>query len=144
MASLLFLFSNISWTNRNMLGDENITRNPIIPENTSKRKFLIWQQMNLTIVDLAVLILFAGIGIGICLLMWKLSIGLKIVGILVASFFIIMGFLLNSKSQFHNKKIYVVIFEGIIFLFINRKYKLESKNCTTNLIPYLKIEDNYI
>ncbi len=121
-----------------------MTRNPVIPENTNKRKFLVIQQLNLTIIDLAVFVLFCGIGVGLCLYFWNLGPAFRIIGILIAAIFIVIGFLLNTKSQTHNKKIYAVIFEGIIFIFINKKYDINSKNSTVNLIPYEKIEDEYI
>ncbi|WP_339021282.1 Mbov_0397 family ICE element conjugal transfer ATPase [Spiroplasma endosymbiont of Atherix ibis] len=121
-----------------------MTRNPIIPENTNKRKFIIWQQLNLTIIDLSVWIIFIGLGAILGFFLWKLGGVWKPIAILSASLCLIAGFLLNTKSQFHNKKFYAVIFDWFIFLFVNKKYKLKIKNSTLNLIPYKSIEGEYI
>ncbi|AUB31255.1 hypothetical protein [Spiroplasma floricola] len=88
-----------------------MTRNPMIPENTNKRKFIIWQQLNLTNINLSIWIIFIGLGAILGFFLWKLEGVWKLIDILFASLYLISDFLLNTKSQFHNKKFYAVIFD---------------------------------
>ncbi|WP_338970545.1 hypothetical protein [Spiroplasma endosymbiont of Labia minor] len=56
-----------------------------------------------------------------------------------------MTFILNKFNKKYGYKNYEVILRAFLFLFINKKYVIKSKNYSTlNLIPYSKIENNYI
>lgn len=116
----------------------------IIPEDTKKRKLIIIQQFNLSIIDLMVLLVFFAIGGFICWITWGRGGWIPVLGVFVAIVFCGLGVFLNTNSKIHQKKIYAVIFDSIIFYFINKKYKIDTKRDTKKLVPYKKIEDDFI
>lgn len=118
-----------------------MVKEPIIPEAASKRRFLLIPRWNISFADVAVLIFFSGIGILIAWNAWNTQ---RVIGILCAVIFLAFGIALNITHGEYRKKYYEIFFIGFIYRFITKKFKYGEKNDTKNLIPYTKIEGDYI